>query len=768
MDTVAASGAPPQSIGDLLSAASRLATGDPEALDEALHFLRSIDATGRHNLVAIDPTTGHVEGRTFERADDAAQWIAERNGRANLYWSVNEPVPGAPHDKLRKEHIGAIRALVADLDPPGVEALDRERAEIASKAAAVQATNYAPTITLDSGSGCQMIWKLAEKLEPTEHRQWAEDQGRAIRAVLNGDAVQNIDRIMRLPGTLNIPNAAKLAKGRVERLASVTYQSDRSYSPDALSNEVRPIPADNTDRSERVRKVIAALDFHAISSCGSFDALPAELRAKFLSAHTEIPDLATLWEGEPAALRNHADTTGSSYRASLAFYLGRRGGFTADDYGKLVWVWGHAVQPHHNREDRISARAIARDWVNVGEPQDFAARWFDANAAAAAAARADADGPRRFVFEGFEKLADAASREGVAPLIKGLLDQGAMSVLYGESNSGKTFVALDMAFHVATGGRWFGMRTADMPVLYIAAEGGRGFSKRIAALRVKYQPTGAVRLEALRSSVNLLREDADLEPLIEAIRAMPTRPGLIVLDTLSRAMAGGDENASTDMGGMVRHLDALRGATGAHLLVVHHSGKNLAKGARGHSLLRAATDTEIEIADKRVKVTKQRDIDGNFQCGFDLEPITFGVDADGDAITSCVVHLRAEEPKGNDLHSPAEALKRDAVAKAVLTALGGKTSAPAKPLHQLILKGLAAANVDTGASWPTIRDLLKSTIGTTPAEVLHRGQVVRVEARKEGQGDRAPLVISTFIVAGDASDNLSGKLESAEKSEVFS
>ena len=86
-------------------------------------------------------------------------------------------------------------------------------------------------------------------------------------------------------------------------------------------------------------------------------------------------------------------------------------------------------------------------------------------------------------------------------------------------------------------------------------------------------------------------------------------------------MAGGDENSSVDMGAMVKHLDAIRAATKAHLMVVHHSGKNKAKGARGHSLLRAATDTEIEVDGGRIAVTKQRDIERNFRSAFGIYSI---------------------------------------------------------------------------------------------------------------------------------------------------
>jgi hypothetical protein len=246
-----------------------------------------------------------------------------------------------------------------------------------------------------------------------------------------------------------------------------------------------------------------------------------------------------------------------------------------------------------------------------------------------------------FDFLRIKEAAETALSSSAAPLIKGLLDQGAMTVLYGASNSGKTFVAMDIAYHVATGAPWGGMKVTRFPVLYVAAEGGQGAKKRAAALMAKYGVDADFYF--LLHPVNLLRADADLEPLVRSIKAMGFSFGLIVIDTLSRAMAGGDENASTDMGAMVKHLDALRAASSAHLMVVHHTGKDATKGARGHSLLRAATDTEIEIVDSELAVMKQRDLDKSFSTGFGLDVVTLGADEDGDPITSCTVRLYNKE-----------------------------------------------------------------------------------------------------------------------------
>ena len=252
---------------------------------------------------------------------------------------------------------------------------------------------------------------------------------------------------------------------------------------------------------------------------------------------------------------------------------------------------------------------------------------------------------RKFTFTHFYDAAAAALDDTERPLIDGLLELGAMSVLYGDSNVGKTFVALDMTYHIATGLPYAGLATTHGRVAYIAAEGGRGIKKRIAALNVSRPSTGQPPdFFLLASPVDLRRPDADLKPLIEAISDL--QPTIVVLDTLSRVMAGGDENSSVDMGALVKHFDALRAASAAHLMVIHHTGKDKAKGARGHSLLRAATDTEIEVTEGVVSVTKQRDLEKDWQTGFRLESVVLGVDAADRPVSSARVVLCSVDAAG--------------------------------------------------------------------------------------------------------------------------
>lgn len=238
-------------------------------------------------------------------------------------------------------------------------------------------------------------------------------------------------------------------------------------------------------------------------------------------------------------------------------------------------------------------------------------------------------------------------------LVKNWIDRGALSVVYGESNVGKTFFALDLAMHVAARLPWHGHKVADVdtdgnwpgPVLYIAGEGGHGIRNRIEAVRrersdIMERIEGESDFCLLPTGLDLCGPN-DVEALSEAIAEWADFVALIVVDTLARAMGDGDENTAKDMGAFVRNVDQLREETGAHVMVIHHSGKDTSKGARGSNSLRAAADTEIELtrsgAVVMAETKKQRDMPTDQVFAYTLKGVFLGTDEDGDDVTSAIV-----------------------------------------------------------------------------------------------------------------------------------
>ena len=230
-------------------------------------------------------------------------------------------------------------------------------------------------------------------------------------------------------------------------------------------------------------------------------------------------------------------------------------------------------------------------------------------------------------------------------LIEGVLTSCDGSVLYGDSNSGKTFLVIDMAASVARGVSWMDKRTEPGMVVYLAAESPASVRGRLQAYQ-KHHGCKVPNFAIVQSPIDLFDGDADTNRVITLVqqleRQRDQKVRLIVGDTLARLSAGANENAGQDMGLVVRRFDRIRTECKAHFLLIHHSGKAAAAGARGWSGIRAAVDTEIEISDspsgRCVEITKQRDLSSKgLRIGFRLDVVTLGHTKWGDAATSCVV-----------------------------------------------------------------------------------------------------------------------------------
>jgi hypothetical protein len=245
-------------------------------------------------------------------------------------------------------------------------------------------------------------------------------------------------------------------------------------------------------------------------------------------------------------------------------------------------------------------------------------------------------------------FSDAQPNLDANDFVEGLLTSSAMSVIYGPSNCGKTFFIVDLALHVAWGREWRGRAVDRGAVVYLSLEGAQGIRNRLTAFRQHHGLDGEqLPFVAMPRPVNLLNDDADVNAVIALVEHVAAATNLhvamVIVDTLSRAMAGGNENSPEDMTAIVGNCDRIRDATGAHVCIVHHSGKDEARGARGHSSLRAATDTEIEI--KRdpeltfssVRIAKQRDLEAGEPFAFTLQSVALGTNRRGKDVTSCVV-----------------------------------------------------------------------------------------------------------------------------------
>lgn len=201
-------------------------------------------------------------------------------------------------------------------------------------------------------------------------------------------------------------------------------------------------------------------------------------------------------------------------------------------------------------------------------------------------------------------------------LIDRHLPETGFGLLYGDPGCGKSFLALDMALHVAYGlDNWHGDKidAEHRRVLYIAGEGASGFQSRIQAWQALHAEEIAGRTcEAgfLFQSINFMKPD-DIKRLLGAVRQLSNDWAMIVVDTVSRAIPGADENLQKDMTIFVHACDALRDATGAFVLGVHHTAK--AGTMRGSSVFLGQADVVLRLTRQkgasvgRLDCEKQKD-----------------------------------------------------------------------------------------------------------------------------------------------------------------
>lgn len=242
--------------------------------------------------------------------------------------------------------------------------------------------------------------------------------------------------------------------------------------------------------------------------------------------------------------------------------------------------------------------------------------------------------------------------------IKGYLPANSLCSIYGPSGSYKSFLAVSWACHIATGKPWAGKRVVNGAVMYVVGEGGVGVPRRVKAWEMAYNNDRPINsLYLVNRPVFPVRESEVKEVLIAAKQIQAEcgqKVELIVFDTLARCFGGSDENDARDMGAFIEGCDVIKRETGATVLVVHHSGKDEAKGARGSSAFRAALDAEFNIkreGDAKALVltcTKMKDSEEPERHAYDLRTAELFHDEDGELVTSLAVLDRPREVKEVD------------------------------------------------------------------------------------------------------------------------
>ena len=186
-------------------------------------------------------------------------------------------------------------------------------------------------------------------------------------------------------------------------------------------------------------------------------------------------------------------------------------------------------------------------------------------------------------------------------LVARYIPEDSLIELFGDYGSCKTFLSLAWALHIATGKPWLRRKVQPGHVVYVYAEGTRGLKKRMLAWCKENGLAGLDdlhgRFHAIPCAVNV-RDPTMLDFLALSIKLTlkGEKPKLIVIDTFNRCSPGCDENSTKDVSDFFGGCDVLREEFGgASVLIVHHSGKDRAKGGRGASALGGAMDVIFEL-----------------------------------------------------------------------------------------------------------------------------------------------------------------------------
>ena len=234
-------------------------------------------------------------------------------------------------------------------------------------------------------------------------------------------------------------------------------------------------------------------------------------------------------------------------------------------------------------------------------------------------------------------------------LIKGWMYQNQISFWYGPSTSGKTFLMQHVCWSLARKVPVFGKRTTQTlgSVQYHSLEPGQ-IDERIVAMREAHGPTD--RFNFSQDALNLFSDAAAAQQIVE--RAEETGAALIVIDPISAAMAGANENDYADVSVVIDRLRWIAVNSGAHVACVAHTGKDTDKGQRGSSHWYASGDLVVSVkedlgSERVVEIVKARDAQKGDAYRFKLNPFLLGTDDEGDECWTLTVQELAQAPRSD-------------------------------------------------------------------------------------------------------------------------
>ena len=309
--------------------------------------------------------------------------------------------------------------------------------------------------------------------------------------------------------------------------------------------------------------------------------------------------------------------------------------------------------------------------------------------------------------------------------VKHWLQSQALIMVHGPSGCGKTFLVLDMVLSVASKGTipdWFGNKVRHGTVVYLAGEGHHGLRGRVAAWK-QHKGVGGLDMWLSRHGLDL-NTPQGYQKTVDAVRALPNPPEIIVVDTLHRFLDG-DENSASDAKSMLDACGAMIHEFDCSVILVHHTGVSVEAQhrARGSSAWRGALDIEISvIPGETIEINQRKSKDAEEAQSVFVElqsvPIKGWLDEDGDQVSSAVL------AEGNE---PVKAKKDSPIQNQMKVFENGWWDSGAEDIDgdpYLTKAAFGTYFEKQGYELGTVKNYLKPSFKTGPIAVLIQGGII--------------------------------------------
>jgi hypothetical protein len=336
----------------------------PHDIESAINFLQQWAPNGPWQLTNISVDKDEICTRFFSatQIEQMRGWIEKANGVKNLYFTVNSLLVPM-NKKPSREDVAFVDWLHVDVDSPPDMAIAAAKSVTLEKA---RNFHLLPTVAIDSGGGIQLFWKLRQPIVIDGNLEKAEAAAHfnvALEKKFSGDHCHNIDRIMRLPGTVNLPDAKKRSKDRVAAPATLLW-----FEPERIYDLTMFTPAEPDASSSAAKKPQqVSLDDLPEKQQVSLDDLPENMPewVEHVIQDGDAPQLGHTYPSRSEALFAVCCQLGRhNVRRELAFAI-------ITDHAFKISDSVHFISPGKPRREwrRYAKRQISRAYSTVSSPE---------------------------------------------------------------------------------------------------------------------------------------------------------------------------------------------------------------------------------------------------------------------------------------------------------------------------------------------------------------------------------------------------------------